>query len=376
MSTSGNVKPKVARKTARQLARDRVALERALSAHGTGFDFVQATRLLMRLYPEKAAIGGWDDPAREVVRYSVPPSFAFPASEIAKLDMPMMPVAPVAPGEKPTTVIAAAAAASASPRTQARMAVRFLGATGPQGVLPHVYTAHAASRARVRDTAFRDFLDLFHHRVLSLFYRAWERHHPMVSAERGDEDRLRAHLLDMVGAGTAGVRAQSVVGADTLAYYAGLLALRTRPAIGLAQLIADHFRVPATVEQFVGEWQPLRHGGQCALGDDGFDGQLGAAVVGNAVYDPLAKVRLRLGPLTRAQFDAFLPGGGSYESLRQLARLYADDQVGVEAQLVLQRDEIPGATLGTQGSPALGFGSWLRAKPPVRDADDVRLTLC
>lgn len=373
VSTVDKPESKASRKTARQLARDRVALERELSAHGTGFEFVQATRLLMRLYPEKASIGGWDDPSREVVRYSVPPSLAFPPSEIAKLELPTM---PADAGEKPKTAAQAAAAASASPTSQARMSVRFLGVTGPQGVLPHVYTAHAASRARARDTAFRDFLDMFHHRVLSLFYRAWERHHPMVSAERGAEDRLRAHLLDFVGAGTAGVRAQSVVGADTLAYYAGLLALRTRPAIGLAQLIADHFRVPTTVEQFVGEWQPLRHGGQCALGDDGFDGQLGAAVIGDAVYDPLAKVRLRLGPLTRAQFDAFLPGGVSHESLRQLARLYADDQVGVEAQLVLRRDEIPGATLGTPGSPALGFGSWLRAKPPARDADDVRLTLC
>lgn len=334
-------------------AGERRRLQRRLEADSTGFEFVQAMRLLMRLYPDRAAVGGWDDPGREVVRLTVPPSLAFPLSEIAGLELP-----------------------DDGPGSQARMAVRFFGLTGPQGVLPHVYTEHAAVRSRVRDTAFRDFLDLFHHRALSLFYRAWERHRPTVAAERGGEDRLRSHLLDFAGVGTEGVRRQTTVSADTLAHYAGLLALKTRPAEGLAQLVADYFGVPATVEQFVGEWRTLHDGGQFCVGADDDDGVLGAAVLGDAVYDPQARVRLRLGPLTRAQFDAFLPGGDAHETLRHLARLYADDQVGVEAQLVLARDEIPAAQLGAPGAPALGFGTWLRSRPAVRDADDVRLTLC
>ncbi len=337
---------------------ERQRLERALETEGTSFEFVQVMRLLMRLYPDREAVGGWGVPSREVVRLSVPPTLAFPPSEIAKLDLP------------------SADEADASHTDQPRMSVRFLGLTGPQGVLPHVYTEHAAARARVRDTAFRDFLDLFHHRALSLFYRAWERHRTTVAAERGDEDRLRSHLLDLAGAGTPGVLRQSGVPADTIAYYAGLLALRTRPAAGLAQLVSDFFEVAATIEQFVGEWQPLRAAGQLCLGADDEDGRLGSAVVGDAIFDPLARVRLRLGPLTRSQFNSFLPGGRDHEPLRQLARLYADDQVGVEAQLVLARDEIPAVALGVAGAATLGFGTWLRSRPPSRDADDVRLTLC
>ena len=102
----------------------------------------------------------------------------------------------------------------------------------------------------------------------------------------------------------------------------------------------------------------------------------GRIVLRPVEVDPLARVRLRLGPLTRVQFDSFLPDGASNETLRRLARLYADDQVGVEAQLVLARDEVPRAALGVAGSPALGFGTWLRTKPHPHDADDVRLTLC
>lgn len=341
------------------------ALKRSLERDGTGFEFFQTVRLLMRLYPDMAAPGTWTDPAREVVRLSVPPSLAFPQAEIARLELPDE------PGEDDDDPLSF----GRERRTQAKMGVRFYGLTGPQGVLPHVYTEHAGHRARARDTAFRDFLDLFHHRALSMFYRAWERHHTTVPAERGSEDRIQHHLLDLVGVGTEETRKRSTLATGTLAFYSGLLAMRTRPAVGLAQLVADYFRVPAEIEQFVGEWQPIQGGGQLNIGSDGLDGQLGAGVMGNAVYDPMALVRLRLGPLTRAQFDAFLPGGHDHDALDQLARFYTDDQVGVLVQLVLARDEVPGAQLSTSGAPSLGFGTWLRAKPPVRDADDVQFKL-
>lgn len=341
------------------------ALKRALERDGTSFEFVQAIRLLMRLYPDAAALGGWEDPGKEVARLTVPPTLSFPPSELSRLELPDE---NDEDDDDPLSF-------GREKRTQARLGVRFFGLTGPQAVLPHVYTEHASHRARVRDTAFRDFLDLFHHRALSLFYRGWERHHTIVPAERGDEDRIQHHLLDLVGVGTEETRKRSTLSTGSLAYYSGLLAMRTRPAIGLAQIVADYFGVAAHVDQFVGEWQPIRGGGQVNVGADDLDGQLGAGVMGDAVYDPMAQVRLRLGPLTREQFDAFLPGGHDHEALVQLARFYADDQVGVTVQLVLARDEVPGAQLSTAGAPSLGFGTWLRAKPRQRDADDVQFKL-
>jgi type VI secretion system protein ImpH len=323
-----------------------------LQSDATGYEFLQAVRLLSRLQPGRTAIGGWADPANEPVRLSVPPSLAFPPSEVASISLP-----------------------TAGKPEPARMAVRFLGLTGAQGVLPHVYSEHAATRARARDTAFRDFLDLFHHRLLSLFYRAAEYNRPQLAAERGEEDRLRAHLLDLVGAGTRGIHTRHV-SPDTLARYAGLFAIASRPAEGLAQLVSSYFVVPASIEQFVGEWRRVPNGGQQCLDDEGPDGRLGCAVIGDAIYDPQARVRLRLGPLTRAQFEDFLPSGRSHAALAELARLYTNDQVGVDAQLVLKRDDVPAATLGSDGSPTLGFGTWVRSRAPTGDRDDVHLTLC
>jgi type VI secretion system protein ImpH len=168
---------------------------------------------------------------------------------------------------------------------------------------------------------------------------------------------------------------------EAIAFYAGLLAVRTRPADGLARLVGDYFDVPATVEQFVGEWRRVDHAGQCTLGADGDAGSLGFGVIGDVAWDPQARVRLRLGPLTRAQFDAFLPGGAEHEALRALARLYADEQVGVDAQLVLARHDVPPVVLGPQAGTApkpgpLGRGTWLTSRAPMRDPDDTTLRLC
>lgn len=329
------------------------SLERTLRGEPTAFSFFQAVRLLSRLRPDRAAVGGWADPANEILRFSASTSLGFPASEIQSLMLP-----DEAPG---------------------RMTVNFMGLTGPQGVLPHFYTEHTAALARARDTALRDFLDLFNHRLLSLFYRAWKSHRAAVLQEEGAEDRVHDHLLDLSGLGTAGLRGRLPVPDAALAFYAGLLAPRVRPADGLARLISDYFDVPAEVEQFVGEWRRVDERGQCTMGADDDAGRLGFGVLGNAAWDAQARVRLRLGPLTRAQYDAFLPGGSAYEALSALARLYAGDEVGVDAQLVLARDEVPACVLGPLARdgppPRLGRGTWLAGRPLERDPDETMLRL-
>jgi type VI secretion system protein ImpH len=331
----------------------RRAMAQLLADRPRGFAFFRAVHVLSRLHPERNPIGEWHDPTSEVARFVVPPSLGFPATEITTLDLQEL-----------------------ERGNPARMGVAFFGLTGPQGVLPHPYTQHVADRTRGRDTAMRDFLDLFHHRLISLFYRAWARHRFVESVETGRPDRLRDHLLDLVGFGTRGVQDRSPVRDDVLAYYAGLFAARPRSAAGLAQLVGDYFAVTASVEQFVGTWRTLGDTGRFEVGADDDDGRLGFGVVGDAVWDPQARVRLRLGPLTRQQFDEFLPGGAAHAALASLARLYADDQVGVEAQLVLARDEVPGVRLGAENVPPLGFGTWLRVRPMQRDPDETVLLLC
>ncbi len=339
------------------------AIERAIREEPTAFSFFQALRLLSRLHPDRARVGRWADPSSEIARLSASTSLAFPASEIQQFDI----------DDKSYTPNAA----------PPRMTVNFFGLTGPQGILPHAYSEHASARARVRDTAFRDFLDIFNHRAISLLFRAWEKNQVAVSHEAGIEDQVFTHLLDLAGHGTPGTRHRLPMGDEVMAFFSGALAIRARPAVGLARVISDYFGVPATVEQFVGDWRPLDEGGQCELGADGAAGQLGFGVLGDAGWDPQSRVRLRLGPLSREQFDSFVPGGSSHEELRALARLYADDIVGVDAQLVLSRKEVlpclldvPKKDADRAHAPRLGRGTWLASRPLSRDPDETTLRLC
>ncbi len=330
------------------------ALEASLRDDPTTWSFFQAVRMLERLRPDREPIGGYADPAQEVVAFSVNPMISFPPSELYSLEM--------------------------NDEGRARMEINFMGLTGPQGVLPHAYSLLVSERRRAKDHAVGDFLDLFHHRALSLFYLAWEKHRFTVLNEKRGTDPLREHLLDLVGAGLAGWHELLPMPDDTLAFYAGLLVLPQRGAVALEQLLGDYFGVPVQVEQFVGGWYRLPVNDQCALGEDFPDAssQLGlGAVAGDEIWDQQARARVRMGPLSRAQFDRFLPTGDAFQELRSLTRFFGHEQYDFEVQLVLEQDAVPGCVLGDDAVAAqpLGWSTWIRSAAFDRNADETVLTL-
>lgn len=328
------------------------AVEEALEREPYSFEFFQAVRLLHQLRPTALAVGRDGDPDQEVVHFGATPQVAFPASEIQALER--------------------------RDNAPPRMLVNFFGLTGPQGVLPLEYSALVADRVRQRDHSMRDFLDVFNHRMVSLFFRAWERSHAQGATTAG-EDPFGEHLLDLAGLGTEGLSEQLGLPAAALRFYVGLLALPTRPAIALELLLEDYFGVPVSVEQFVGGWYSIDEASQCALGDEtSASSQLGVgAVAGDEIWDLQARARLRLGPLSRAQYDTFLPTGKAYRELRALTRFFTGEQIDVEVQLVLARDDVPPVSLGATdaASTPLGWCTWLRSRPFTRDASDTILTL-
>lgn len=334
------------------LALGQPELKAHLEENPNSFEFFQAVRVLERLFPTRGPVGLFHHPAEEIARFTVNPDTAFPASEIQALRLD---------GIGPP-----------------RMVVNFMGLIGPEGVLPYCYSLLVAERIRERDTAARDFLDIFHHRIISLFYRAWEKYRFAVSYERDQQDRLTQHLKDLVGLGEPGLQHRLGIRDDAVLFYTGLLGPQQRSAAALEQVIEDYFGVPAEVEQFVGGWYPLSANTECTLGDEGDPSeQLGwGAVAGEEVWDPQARVRVRLGPLTRRQYDDFLPFGTAYEPLRTLTRFFSGEQFDFEVQLVLARDEVPPSILGgaDPGSP-LGWCTWMRSQPFSRNADDTILTL-
>jgi type VI secretion system protein ImpH len=337
------------------------------------FNFFQAVRLLERLMRERARhdphalrqpVGGDVAPQTEVVRFRALPALSFPPAAVTQLRT------------------------TEGNNRPAEMLVAFLGLTGPMGVLPEHYTALLLRRLRDKDTSLRDLLDLFHHRLVSLFYRAWEKYRLPAAYERSrldpsgqDADQVTPALYSLVGLGTAGLRGHQEVADEVFLYYSGHFAHHPRSAGALELMLGDHFRLPVRVHPFEGRWLLLGPDDQSRLpeGEErrGQHDQLGFdVVIGDRIWDVQGKFRLRLGPLTYEQFRRFFPAGG--QSLRpfcELTRSYVGMQFVFDLQLVLLPDEVPWPqlTMDDDGGPYLGWDTWVRSEPFTQEVEDAVL---
>ena len=317
------------------------------------FEFFQAVRLLERLFPGKSPVGRFNPPSSEVVRFIANSTLAFPASEVQSLEWPS--------------------------DHAGRMQVNFMGLTGPEGIMPFYYTSLLAERTRSGDRSAVDFFDIFNHRIISLFYLAWEKYRFSVAYEREGLDPFSHHLMDLIGMGTPSLQGRLPVLDDSLLYYSGLLAQRPRSAAALRNLLSDFFEVPVEVEQFAGGWYPLDRNTQTALeGGLGESEQLGVgAVVGDEVWDQTARVRIAIGPISLEQYRDFLPQGSAFTPLRALTNLFSNGEFDFEIQLILDRKEVPPCELGAEGdtAPQLGWHTYIRTREMEEDASETILQL-
>ena len=348
------------------------------------FEFFQAVRLLERLAPERRTVGRQASSGNEIVRFHVPATMAFPASPIHEIDVPTE--------QQPTP----------------QMWVNFMGLTGPSGVLPRHYTEmlvrrHIDFRGPER-FVLQDWFDLFNHRLISLFHRAWEKYRFWIPYERGEHlrempDTFTQTLRSLIGLGTPALHNRLQVAVPqipahapgerettptriqdlSLLRYAGLLAQRPRSAANLEALLADYFLVPVQVEQFQGQWLQLEDSDQSQLGSNEPTAMLGTgAVVGPRVWNVQGKFRVRLGPLTYQQFCTFFPDHSptsqrkTFFLLSQLVRLFAGPEFDFDIQLTLRREEVPPTRLAADDEvgPRLGWNTWLCNSPPEQDAED------
>lgn len=330
-------------------------IRKMLEAEPYTVQFFQAVRLLERLYPERNPVGLFVTPSSEVVRFSSLPTLTFPASEIAALETPE--------------------------EGQPVMQVNFMGLCAAVGALPDPYTEFLLERAKAKDRGPRDFFDLFNHRIISLFYRGWQKYRFYVAYERtgASDDLISEKLLDLVGLGTKGLTHRMEIADEACLYYASLVSQRRPTAQGLKQLLEDYFGIPVAVEQFTGTWNRLPPGNLTFLRDSGaFCERLGmGTIVGDEVYDQHGTITLRLGPMGFARYQEFLPGAQAHRELRSWLRLYTNREFDFIIQLVLERSEAPPMELGATGAGAsrLGLVSWVKNRPLERDPDEATYRL-
>lgn len=239
----------------------------------------------------------------------------------------------------------------------ARALVHFFGMLGPMGPLPLSTTEEALRWFNDRDDAFARFLDVFNHRFIELFYRAFADARPAEQAARPAEDRFADYVGSAIGIGRPVFRGLDSLPDFEKLRFAGLLAPRTPSAPRIEGLVAGIFGQRAEVIEFVGETLEIPAEERTRLGSA--DAGLGTgALLGARVISVDHKFRLRLFTDTLAVYENFLPDGAWH---RRLADTLAN-AVGLEyawdVELVLPAAALRPVCLGRYGR--LGWTGWMR----------------
>jgi type VI secretion system protein ImpH len=331
--------------------RNRRSVAEGLFEEGHRFAFVQAVRLLEDLYlrGNRTSPGEGADPDREVVRFR----------HAVRMDYPPGDIEDVAPssGEAP-----------------AEMIVNILGLAGVLGPLPPPVSELVVERAFRKDTAFRDFLDIFNHRLVSLLYRARKKYRPALDRHGPDRGRIASVLHAFLGLATPHLLGRMDMRDRALLPYAGLVVDRHRSTVGLVRLLEDYFETGVAVVPFRGQWNVIEKDDVTCIGTSGRNQLLGRdTILGGRVWDEVAAIEIRLGPLTFDQFLAFLPAGRSHRALVAAVGFYLRGEIGFHVRLAIIAGEVPSLRIGRDQAAFLGWTTWLMTKPFAADDAQVRL---
>lgn len=278
---------------------------------------------------------------------------------------------PLRMGQEPSSSFAPAALASAELRGELppKLRVYSFGLFGPNGPMPLTFTEYAHERAiHAGDRALTEFADLFHHRFLLLFFRAWAQAQSTVSLDTPGKDHFSRYLSSLIGLGLSGQAEADSVPLHARLGQAGHQVRQTRNAEGLACLLANYFDAQVAVEQHRGRWLPLPTDQRSRLGA-GIGAQLGVdAVAAAAIWDRQHHFRVVIGPLSMAQYESLLPDRRCALQLRDWVRSYVSIEFDWDLQLVLKHDHVSGVRLG--GMARLGWTSWLSHDRSLHDRGD------
>ncbi|MFC0134084.1 type VI secretion system baseplate subunit TssG [Massilia eurypsychrophila] len=327
---------------------DPVELDALLERQAARMDFFQVLRLIENAHPQLPRIGASLRPRDDAVRFGQDPALVFHATTLGQFTR-------------------------ASGEARARLAVNFFGLLGANGPLPIHLTEYVRDRLRQGgDATMLAFLDVFHHRMLSLFYRARASAEPAISLDRADGDRFSVFVGSLFGIGAPALRNRDHIGDFAKLHFAGLLGGRTRPASGLATILREYFQLPLHIEQFVGHWMALPLEIHSRIGAGGDGNRLGASLVlGRKVWDCQHKFRVVIGPLGYDDYRRFMPGGDSLRRLRDWIRMYAGLALDWDVRLILKKEDVPPLALG--GTTRVGWSTWLTSTAPYRDPDQMRI---
>jgi type VI secretion system protein ImpH len=322
------------------------ALIRELTDGAHRYGFFQAVRLLECLLSKERGVGKSEHPREDPVRFCQDTSLAF----------------------APTTIDRYVPAGTDH---AARLFVNFMGLLGPNGALPLTVSGYLHDRVHNHnDTAMVRFLDIFNHRMISLFYRGWAAGQQVLSRDRPDDDTYDRFVGSLFGLGMRSFLGADVVPDEAKRHFAGRLASQAKNPEGLEGIVSGYFGIPTKIVEFVGRWMPLVDEYRCRLGTPRGSQALGStAIVGGRVWECQQKFRLRLGPMALADYERLLPRTDSFRRLVDWVHYYIGHELVWDVVLILKAKEVPRTRLGSYGR--LGWTTWLAKEQFDDDVGDL-----
>jgi type VI secretion system protein ImpH len=325
---------------------------RRLKEEAPSFNFFKAVHLLELLAGGRPQ-GKTLSPAQDPVHFSVKPGFSFPASDIQAIK---------ANGD----------GNGHGNGTGPHMMVNFMGLIDPKGVLPDWYNTHALARHHHKDYCFTDFLDLFHHRLISLFYLAWKKYRLTENYRNDCTDPVSSILTSLAGV-TEREKASDPgffeYAQKRLMHFCGLVARTVPTSAAIETIVAQLVGSPARIESFVERLIPIHQQDRTRLGR--INSTLNKdALCGRSVRDASSFFIVEIGPLTWERYMAFAPRSRNLEMLRRLIGFLAGIEYEFDVRLIIHGQEIPALGLGSKiQAPILGRTAILRRphRPHERD---------
>jgi type VI secretion system protein ImpH len=324
-------------------------------------DRTQIDDLVTRLGNNPPSFGFYQ--AMRMLEAAVPDAPGFGRSRRARQD-------PVRLGQQPYLQFAPSTLSSVQAGNDARPArlfQNFHGLFGPNGPLPIHLTEFAIERQlSYHDPTFARFCDIFHHRMLSLFYRIWADAEPAICEDRPGHNRFDKYVGALAGLGMPSLDGHDAMPDTAKRFHVGHLARQSRNAEGLLGVVSQQFSLPVALEPFQPEWLELPEESRLYLGQSLKTGTLGVnTVIGERSFERQFRFALVFGPLNREQFENLLPNRPSARRLNAIVHNYVGLEFGWEYRMYIPEEEKPVAQLGHYGE--LGYSTWLHG---VRDGDE------
>jgi len=327
-------------------------LEDQLFKEVYSFDFHQVVRLMEFFTPGCTPLGEGSNPNSEALRISSRISFSFATADLNNL----YPAKAIDPLKK-----------------LPQLSINFMGLAGISKPIPTPYAYRFYQRTRWKDTATKDFLDIFNHRFAGILYRIHKKFRVELST-----GFLETTVFGSVLSSIAGIYQKSdflknrmSVPDRSIIGFSAYLWKRPPSSYGLKEIIGSYFSILVKVREYYGAWVKADSSQWSRLSSkkETFNVLGRTMIIGTKAWDQQGGIVLELGPINYETFLSLLPTGGKYNAFCDLAYLYLGDLYGLKVNFTIKKDTIPKVRLGTNA--ALGYTTWAHSNSFQKDDSQV-----